>query len=442
MNILYVIGIFISLGVLVVMCMRGVHPIISGICAAIVVAIFGRLNVVTAMSEDYMQGFVDFMKSNYLIFFAGTAYGVIMKATGAAESVANWLMKTIGSKYSMYACAITIVVLMYGGINGFVIIFTVWPILVQVFRETNTTRTLLPCLYFIGSGSIANAGPGTPQLLNLVVTGAYGVPSSAAPVIGFIGAGAMFILQLVWFTHLVKKSKERGETFDPTGLVDDVADELKARETRKLPPFLLSILPLAGCLVLLNIKNGAGENIFPVVLSLWLAVLLAIVVLFRYFDLKKIPEYITEGCTTAVNIIVPTCGVMGFAAVVKATPGFQALVDIIPSVSLPPLLSLFLMTNVFCAITGTATGAASLVSSILGPIYTGMGLAPELAARIQILSATGFDTVPHNGTLVASINMAHETHKTTYKYCFQCSVLIPMIGALIGIAASYLLGYV
>lgn len=441
MNLLYVIGIFVSLGVLVFLCMKGVHPILSGISAAIVVALFGRLNLVTAMSEDYMQGFVDFMKSNYLIFFAGTAYGVIMKASGAAEAVANWLMKLIGSKYSLYAVAITIIALMYGGINGFVIIFTIWPIMVQVFRETDTSRTLMPCLYFIGAGSIANAGPGTPQLLNLVVAESYGVSSMAAPVIGFIGAGTMLVLQFVWFGRLVKKSKERGERFDPAGLVEDVSEELKARETRKLPNVFLAVLPLVACLVLLNIKSG-GENIFPVVVALWLAVVVAVVCNIRYLDMKKLPEYITEGCTSAVNIIVATCGVMGFAAVVRATPGFQALIDVIPNIQLPPLLSLFLMTNVFCAITGTATGAASVVSSILGPIYTSMGLAPELAARIQILSATGFDTVPHNGTLVASINMAHETHKTTYKYCFQCSVLIPMIGALVGIAFSYILGMV
>ena len=439
MNILYVIGIFVSLGVLVFMCMRGVHPILAGISAAIVVAIFGRLNLVTAMSEDYMQGFVDFMKSNYLIFFAGTAYGVIMKATGAAESVANWLMKLIGSKWSLYAVAITIVVLMYGGINGFVIIFTVWPIMVQVFRETNTSRTLMPCLYFIGAGSLANAGPGTPQLLNLVVTGSYGVSSMAAPVIGFIGAGSMLVMQLAWFGHLVKKSKARGEVFDPEGLVDDVSEELAARENKDLPPVFLAILPLIACLVLLNIKQN-GENVFPVVVALWLAVVVAIICNIKYLDIKKLPEYITEGCTSSVNIIVATCGVMGFAAVVRATPGFQALIDVIPSIKLPPLFSLFLMTNVFCAITGTATGAASVVSSILGPIYTSLGLAPEVAARIQILAATGFDTVPHNGTLVASINMAHETHKTTYKYCFQCSVLIPMIGALIGIAVAYIMG--
>lgn len=436
---LYVIGIFLSLAVLVFMCMRGVHPILSGICAAIVVALFGQLNLVSAMTEDYMQGFVDFMKSNYLIFFAGTAYGVIMKASGAAESVANWLMRLIGKKYSLYACAITIVVLMYGGINGFVIIFTVWPILVQVFKETNTSRTLLPCLYFIGAGSIANAGPGTPQLLNLVVTGAYGVSSSAAPVIGFIGAGAMFIMQLAWFTHLVNKSKARGEVFDPEGLVDDIADELKARESRKLPPVILAILPLIACLILLNIKVN-GENVFPVVVSLWLAVVIAIICNYKHLELNKLQAYITEGCTSSINIIVATCGVMGYAAVVKATPGFQALIDVIPQVSLPPLLSLFFFTNVFCAITGTATGAASIVSSILGPIYTNLGLSPALAARIQILSATAFDTVPHNGTLVASINMAHETHKTSYKYMFQCSVLIPMIGALIAVAVSYLFG--
>lgn len=237
----------------------------------------------------------------------------------------------------------------------------------------------------------------------------------------------------------MKKSKERGETFDPTGVVDDVADELEARKTRQLPPIALAILPLVCCVALLNIKVG-GENLFDVVSALWLAVVIAIVCNIKYIDVKQIPAYITEGCTSAVNIIVASCGVMGFASVVKATPGFQAIIDIIPSVPLPPLVSLFLFTNIFCAITGTATGAASIVASILGPIYTGMGLSPEVAARIQILSATGFDTVPHNGTLVASINMAHETHKTTYKYCFQCSVLITCIGAIVGIIVAYLTG--
>lgn len=435
MSLVNVLTLVVPLIVLVLLCMRGVNPILAGICAALATAIIGGMDLYSAMTGDYMQGFVDFLKTNWFVFFFGCVYGEIMRVSGAAESIANFIVNLIGKKYALFALPITTGLLMYGGINGLVVIFTVFPIFVQVFKETNTSRTLIPCLYFIGAGSWANCGPGTPQILNLVTTRAYDVDAAAAPLAGIVGAGTMGILGLVWFNHLVKKSKARGEVFNPEGLVDDYAEELEKRASKKLPSPFLSILPLLVCVICLNIKMG-GENIFKTEVALLIACVAAIICNIKFVVPKEIVKHVTTGCTNSFNIISATCGVMGFATVIKAAPAFQALVDLIPSINLPPLVSLMLATNIFCAITGTASGSASIVANTLGPIYLKLGLDPALAARVMVCSATAFDTVPHNGTLVASIKMSHETHATCYKYMFQCSVVIPLIGAIASIVAG------
>ena len=440
MEMLSILSIALAMVVLVVTCMKGVHPVICSLLSTLVVIVVSGMNITSALTGDYMTGFVAFIQSNWLMFFAGCIYGVIMQESGAAETIAYGLIKVFGKQNVFYAAAITIALMMLGGINGFVIIFSVWPILVQVFEETNVTRTLIPCLYFIGSGSLANTFPGTPQGLNLVTTGALGVSAAAGLIPGVIGGVVALTLQLVWFTHLVKKSRERGETFNPDGIItEELRAQTLARKEMGRPNLFLSVFPLICCFILVNIEVG-GENLFQPAIALFISCFIAFICTIKYLKPKKAIEYLTTAVTQSVNIIIPTCGVMGFAGVVKATTGFAALQTMIPNLPLPPMLSLFVATNIFCAITGTATGSASLVAGILGPIYIQMGLSPEIAARVMVMSASGFDTVPHNGTAVAAIKMAGETHATSYKYMFQCSVLITMIGALTCIAVAFLMG--
>ena len=152
---------------------------------------------------------------------------------------------------------------------------------------------------------------------------------------------------------------------------------------------------------------------------------------YKELGFRKVVGYIGESAESSVSLIALTCAIVGFGYVIQASPAFQTIVDLIPRIPGPPLVSLALATNVMCSITGTASGAAGIVAPILGPIYTAMGLNPEMAARTMVVSATAFDSVPHNGTVVFAIKKAKESHKTAYWPLFQMSVLLPIMASIV-----------
>ena len=53
--------------------------------------------------------------------------------------------------------------LAYGGISGFVIIFSMYPIVLGLFKEADITRRLIPATIMTGAFTFAmSAMPGTP----------------------------------------------------------------------------------------------------------------------------------------------------------------------------------------------------------------------------------------------------------------------------------------
>ena len=423
MNTVSVIGLVLCLVVLVLLCMHNVNIYICGIVCSVILALFSGMNVYTTLKDLYMPGFVSFLQSWFLLFALGTLYGKILDVTGAAERVAKVIMQVAGKKRALIALPIAIGTLVYCGVNGFICMFIAWPIMTEIFRELDVPKRLMPALYFLSSGTFANFGPGTPQILNLISTQALGVSPMAGLIPGICACAVAMIVGPLWFRAIAEKCKKNGEHFVELEEKNETAAE------RELPGVLPSILPLLVTIVCVNLKVN-GTAVFQLEYAIALGALTAILANWKYLDKEKLVPYIGEAAESTISLIGMTCAIVGFGYVVKGSPAFQTLVDLIPKIPGPPIISLWVATNLMCAITGTASGAAAIVAPILGPIYVNMGLNPELVARTMVTGATAFDSVPHNGTVVFTIKMCGESHKTAYWPLFQMSVLLPMLCSL------------
>ena len=121
-------GIFLGLALLMYLAFRGWSIIwIAPICA-MVVAITGGIELLPAYTETYMTGFVGFTKSWFPVFMLGAIFGKLMEITGAAQSVAHFLVNLIGAKRATLAVILGCGVLTYGGISLFVVVFAMYPI--------------------------------------------------------------------------------------------------------------------------------------------------------------------------------------------------------------------------------------------------------------------------------------------------------------------------
>ncbi|MBR2801406.1 MAG: GntP family permease [Erysipelotrichaceae bacterium] len=422
---LSVIGLLLSLAVLVILCMKGVNIFICGIVSSLVVTVFSGMDVYSTLKTAYMSGFVSFMQSWFLMFFIGTFYGKLLEVTGVAEKVAKTIMQFAGRKFSLIALPIAMGILVYCGLNGFVAIFIFWPIMTEVFKDLDVPKRLMPAMYFLGTGTFANFAPGTPSILNNIVTGSLGVAPSAGFIPGMCAVIFTVIVGCLWFQAIVNKCRRNDEHF-----ASDYQEEQEEREERELPSLLTSALPLVLTVFCVNVQWG-GKNVFEIEEAMLIGCAAAWLLSYKELGFRKVVGYIGESAESSVSLIALTCAIVGFGYVIQASPAFQTIVDLIPRIPGPPLVSLALATNVMCSITGTASGAAGIVAPILGPIYTAMGLNPEMAARTMVVSATAFDSVPHNGTVVFAIKKAKESHKTAYWPLFQMSVLLPIMASIV-----------
>jgi len=127
------IGLIGGLALLIWMTVRGVNILIAGPVAAAVVALTSGIAwlppLAVAGDPDfataYMDGFVGFFKSWFFMFLLGAIFGEIMGASGAAASVAHWIVEKIGIKHAVLAVVAACAVLTYGGVSVFIVAFSV-----------------------------------------------------------------------------------------------------------------------------------------------------------------------------------------------------------------------------------------------------------------------------------------------------------------------------
>ena len=221
-------GIFLGLAVMIFLAYKGYSILWVGPVSALIVAIFGGLDLLSAYTETYMGGLVSFVLSWFPMFMLGAIFGKVMEVTGAARAIAKKLAELIGADKAVLAVIISTGIMVYGGISLFVVVFAIYPIAVTLFREADLPRRLIPGCIACGAFTFAmTAFPGSPQLNNIIPSQYFGTTAMSAPIIGLICGVLMLVLGFLWLNYRAKKMVAAGECFDePTNLehIDDSGD--------------------------------------------------------------------------------------------------------------------------------------------------------------------------------------------------------------------------
>lgn len=417
-------GIFIGLALLMFLAYRGMSIIwIAPICAMIV-ALTGGLELIPAYTGAYMDGFVSFTKAWFPAFMLGAIFGKVMDESGAARSVAYGVTKVIGTKYSIVAVVLGCGILAYGGVSIFVIVFAILPLAVAMFRESNTSRKLIPGSIALGSFTFAmTALPGTPQIQNLIPIQYFGTTPTAAPIIGIVAAIIMFVGGLMWLMYREKKYKAAGVVFvEPSKKSEEI-------DMDSLPHPIVSAVPLLVVVILLNVFKQA------IVTSLVAGILVGVVL--GYKRIPKLIDTFNAGVAGSVIAIINTSAAVGFGAVVRAVPGFAQLTDAVLGIGGNPLVSEAVAINILAGATGSASGGLGIALAALGDTFVQAaatsGIPIEAFHRIASLSCGGLDSLPHNGAVLTLLAICSMTHKDSYFDIFIVATCVPIVATVVGI---------
>lgn len=198
------ITIILSLILLMILAMRGFTIIIIAPVVSLFVMILNNMPIIDTFQNDYMNGFTNYVKNYFLIFLFAAMFGKFMEESGAARTIAQYLLKISGKKSKlrvlvtiMFVCAL----LTYGGVSLFVVIFAILPIAKPIFKEMNIPWHLFIAAFMPGMATFTMTMlPGTPAIQNIIPTAYLGTTVTAGAWIGIVSAIFVIIIN-IWYIH-------------------------------------------------------------------------------------------------------------------------------------------------------------------------------------------------------------------------------------------------
>ncbi|WP_286232941.1 GntP family permease [Thalassotalea sediminis] len=422
------IGLVGGLVLLVILTMRGMNLFISAPLCALIVALTNGMAILTGDTHfvsTYMTGFTSFIAAWFFMFLLGSLFGKFMEDTGAADSVARYIVNKLGMKRAVFAVVAACAILTYGGVNLFVVAFSVYPMALSLFKDANLPRRFIPATLAFGSVTFTMTSAGSPEIQNWIPIKYLGTTPYAGWEVSLVVAVFMALFGYWWLNRLIRKAIANGEVFEHR----DDDPEIPERD---YPHPITGVIPLLVVLGLsFTLHHEFGHN--ALIIALAGGVLSILIINNKHFH--HLANAVSDGTNGALIAIGNTAAVVGFGAVAKSTDGFQLAVDIMTQVPGNELIGAAVAVTVIAGLTGSASGGQAIALPLLAPHYLDQGVDPEQLHRVVAISSGALDTLPHNGYVVTTIRaICKETHASAYWSMFAMTGIVPLIGLILAIS--------
>jgi len=453
-----VFAVIISLLLLIYLAYRGFSVIlVAPICALLAVALSGNATLLGTYTEIFMRGLGNFIIRYFPIFLLGAIFGKVMDHSGAARSIAQWIVGKLGTEQAILAIVLSCAILTYGGVSIFIVAFGVFPMAKELFKAAEIPKRLIPGSIALGSFTFSmTALPGTIQIHNVIPMPYFRTDAFAAPVFGMVASVLIFGLGLSYLKWQARKAKvmQEGYGFDEAFQIID---------KEKQPTIGFAIIPvmilIIGNFLFSNLwiptwnvdylqsttfGNTDLENvrgIWGIIMAMSLAIGLSLMIFRKTITTPK--STINDGISGTMLPLFNTASEVGYGSTIATLAGFELIKNFVLGLfSDNPLLSLAVAVNMLAGITGSASGGLAIALETLGAEFYELAIAkdinPELMHRIAAMASSGLDSLPHNGAVITLLMICDLTHRQSYKEIGVTTLLIPlsvMFAMVVGVSA-------
>ncbi|MDO5651060.1 MAG: GntP family permease [Moraxella sp.] len=456
-----ILPIVLTLFLLMYFAYRGYSVLIlAPIMAALAVILTGDVIAsLPAYTTVFMTAFSNFLLKFFPVFLLGALFGKLMADSGAATSIAEFVVKKLDKDKAILAVVLICGILTYGGVSLFVVAFAIYPIAKDLFAKADVPKRLIPAAIALGSFTFTmTALPGTPAIQNAIPIPYYGTNVFAAPILGIIGGLIMFVGGVWWLNTRAKLAHKKGEGY---GTHHDGTDNPVAHSRMNFGMAMIPLVLVIGVNALLtyvvfpsmdfaflqdkfadlNIKGSLG--LWSIIISLTVAC--AVLVLMQLKHWQNLQRTLNSGANDSMLPVFNVASEVGYGAVIASLAGFVLIRDGILNLSPNnPLISEAVAMTTLAGITGSSSGGLSIALATLGKEYLEManaaGISPELMHRVATMAAGGLDTLPHSGAVVTLLAICSMTHKQSYLNLAAVTIVIPLIATIVVIALGTLFG--
>ncbi len=450
-----ILAIVVSLLLLMFLAYRGISVLLlAPLMAGLAVLLSGDAAFLLPIYTDtFMSALGNYVIQFFPLFLLGALFGQLMADSGAAQSIANGIVKKLGTHHVVLTVVMVCAVLTYGGVSLFVVAFAIYPISRELFRSADVPKRLIPASIALGSFTFTmTALPGTPAIQNAIPIPYFATNSFAAPGLGIIAGIIMLGLGTYYLQSRVRKAAANGEGYGQH--TEREVDSSDASLGEAHMPLALAIIPLLMVIGLnalftygvfpamdLSFISAAFENVSPSAQSgLW-AILIALLsasawlIITRWKHWQNLKESVNKGCLGSLLPIFNTASEVGYGAVIASLAGFAIIRDTVLSASPGnPLISEAMAMSVLAGITGSSSGGLSIALGTLGSEYLAMaeqaGINPELMHRVATLAAGGMDTLPHSGAVITLLAICGLTHRQSYAHVAMVTIALPIVALI------------
>jgi membrane protein len=418
------IGLLLTFILLIFLIFKGWNIWIISIISTLFLALTNSLNIEEVIFETYSSFFKNFVGNWFLLFILSSIFGKIMEKSGASVIIAKSLASKIEEKRAILIILIITFILSYGGINIFVIVFSVYPICLFLFSKLNIPKEVCSGLILAIPASITMVVfPGTPSIQNTIPTKYFGTTIYSAPLIGILTSIFIFLCDYYFYSYVIKKLKKTDKKF-----ILDEGEKLENIEKKNTKlEIILAYTPLLTLLVinycLINIFAMKSSN-FALCIGISISIILSIVIFRKNLNIKKDLEI---GIKNGVEVLFMTASIISFGGVVSKTTAFKSIVDWTIKIKASPLTSMFIVINIICMITASSVGGLTIYLENFSLELLKTEIPVEVLHRMAAIASSGLDAMPFASGIIVVNTIAKTKLKDTYKYIFVSQCIIPML---------------
>lgn len=420
-----VLGLIIAVSLLIYLSYKGYSMLFSTVICSVVLALFGGMAIQPDMINAYGVGLGTFFGNNVLLFTLGALFGKLLGDSKAAISFSYKILDVLGEKRALLTIYVASFVLTWAGVNNFVLIFALYPIMVALCSRTNIPKKLGLAAFMAGSFIVMAFTPGSATNMNVILADTLGTSMYAGALIGIIGTVIATTLALTWLKYEENKCRAKGENF--VAGAKDIIVSLEDKDG--LPSFAKSATPLVVLISGILILSKVMSSMPAIVLSLVMASITAYVLFNKSYGNKV--ALINQGLTAGINPLLAVATISGFSAVIEKLPVFTTVVDGLFGLGLHPLVLLLVIMAILAAIMGNSISPVAFFASTLSEKFLQAGIAPDLLHRMVTMGATTLPCLPSSGGLLSIIEVCQLTLKDCYREVAIATMVIPSITAII-----------
>lgn len=469
---LSVLAVVVSLVLLMWLAYRGVTVLLlAPLMAALAVVLSGDARwLLPLYTHTFMSALGSYVLQYLPIFLLGALFGRLMADSGAASTLARWIVRTLGERHAILTVVMACALLTYGGVSLFVVAFAIYPIARSLFAAADIPKRLVPATIALGSFTFTmTALPGSPAIQNAIPIPYFGTNGFAAPGLGLIAATIMLAGGMAWLLRRAAAARAAGEGHgrhdeDKDGKAPHSPVHAAAEAARHAQvPLALALLPLV---LVVGVNALFTYAVFPAmdlsflaeryatldpdrVTGLWsllMALLVACtaLVLVRLGHWHDLKHTLNQGVFGFMLPLFNTASEVGYGAVIASLAGFGLIRDAVLRVSDNPLVSEAVAMNVLAGITGSSSGGMSIALQTLGKDYLAMAeaaaISPELLHRVAVIAAGCMDTLPHCGAIITLLAICKLNHRQSYGDIAAVTILFPLPALALVIALGTAFG--